>query len=161
MAVKFIFDANSIEAYPSASFPQYNLNDGRRAVLSFDDTFTESVYFSGVAASGWSGSITASVLGWSACAQSGSVVWQIQVEAITPGDSTDMRSACSFATSASVKMGITSGSGALLSASLAPDDDGAAAGDTLRFLLTRLTTSGSDDLVGDVDFYKLVIADGN
>lgn len=159
MPVRFTFGADNAR-YPSASFPQYNLNNSRRAVLSFDDTSTETAYFEAPAASGWSGSMSASVLGWSACSQSGSVVWQLQVEAVTPGDAVDMRSACSFATSASVKVGVPSGSGVLLSGSMNPDDDGVAAGDNLRFALTRLTTSGSDDLAGDFDFSKLIIADG-
>lgn len=159
MAVRLIFSADNAH-FPSASFPQYKINDSRRSVLSFDDTSTETAYFEAVAASGWSGCIGASVLGWSACAQSGSIVWQIQVEAVSPGDAVDMRSGCSFATAASVLQGIATGSGALLSASLAPDNDGAVAGDKLRFALTRLTTSASDDLAGDFDFSELVIADG-
>lgn len=159
MAVRYIFNADNAH-FLSASFPQYKVNDSRRTVLGFDDTSTETVYFEAVAGSGWSGSIGASIMGWSACNQSGSIVWQIQVEAVTPGDALDMRSACSFATAATVVVGITSGSGALLSASLAPDDDGAVAGDKLRFALTRLVTSGDDNLEGDFDFSELVIADG-
>lgn len=159
MAVRYTFNADNVR-FPSASFPQYKVNDSRRPVLGFDDTNTETAYFEAVAGSGWSGSIGASILGWSACSQSGSIVWQLSVEAVSPGEALDMRSACSFAAGASVLVGISTGSGVLLSASLAPDDDGAVAGDKLRFALTRLQVSGSGNLQGDFDFSELIIADG-
>ena len=158
MTVRFIFDADS-GIFPSGSFPelkQITNASMQRRVLAFDDTSTERCFFQTFAASGWSGSLGACVVGYPDSATSGSIVWQLSVDARAAGVTMD---GSSFGTTASILVGITAAS--LLSvAVLNPDDDGATAGRHLTFLLTRLTTSASDDATGDMFFQNLVIADG-
>lgn len=158
MAVRFIFDADSA-IFPSGSFPQlkqYTTGSMIRRVLGFDDTSLERCFFQTTAPSGWSGSMSACVISFPESATSGSMVWELSVDARAAGCTMN---ASSFNTAASIQVGISAGSDLHLNAANI-DDDGATAGKHLTFLLRRVTTNASDTATGDMNFLNLIIADG-
>ncbi len=158
MTVRYIFDADSA-ILPSASFPQlkqYTTGSMIRRVLGFDDTSTERCFFQTTAPGGWSGSMTASVIGFPESATSGSIVWELSVDARASGCTMN---ASAFNTAASIQVGISAASDLQVNAANI-DDDGAAAGKHLTFLLRRVTSSASDTATGDMNFLNLIIADG-
>lgn len=158
MPVRFIFDADSA-IFPSGSFAelkQITSGSMQRRVLAFDDTNVERCFFMSTAPSGWSGSIGACIVGFPNSATSGSVVWELSVDARASGCTMD---ASSFGATASALVGLTAASN-LSVAVINPDDDSAAAGKHLTFLLRRVTTSASDDATGDMFFQNLIVADG-
>src|SRR6185295_19385944 len=83
--------------FPASNFPQLTLSN-RRPVLAFDASTDETCYWTGVAWQGLTGTMTAVITYAMASATSGTVGFQVQIEAITAGDSTDTDAATSFDT---------------------------------------------------------------
>ena len=158
MSVRFVFDADSA-IYPSGSFArlrQFTAGSMVRRVLGFSDTNVERVFFQTTAPSGWSGSMSASVVSFFTSATSGSAVWELSVDFRASGCTMN---ASTFATTASAIADANAASNLRVTA-LNPDDDGAVAGGHLTFLLRRVTTHGSDTAASDCNFLNLIIADG-
>lgn len=158
MSVRFIFDADSA-IFPSGSFPelkQFSSGSMVRRVLGFDDTNLERCFFQTTAPSGWSGSMSSSVVAFPESATSGSMVWELSVDARAASVAMN---ASSFSTAASGQTGIN-GASFLSVTPINVDDDGVTAGTHLTFLLRRVTTNASDTATGDMNFLNLIIADG-
>jgi len=125
--------------------------------LAFDGAAnTERALFHCYAASGWTGSITASVVGRADAATTASVVWEISIDRFAPATSF---SSSTFATTSSAVAGtIAAGSGLWVTA-LTPDNDSVVEGDHFAILLRRLWNHASDTITGDYFMSELIIAD--
>ena len=160
MPVRYVFNADSAN-FPSGSFPELKValsGSVYQRVLAFDGSAnTERALFYGYAASGWSGSIGACVVGRVDNATSGSAVWEISVDRVASGTSFN---ASSFATSSSGIAGTIAGGSGLFIVGLTPDDDGILAGDKFVVMLRRLWNNGSDTTTSDYFMTDLIIADG-
>ena len=164
MAVRWIFDAFDNSKLPATNAAEpLILVSSRRGVGAYDDTTAETLYFESTAPSGLTGTITSSLTAFMASAESGSVVGQIQVEAFSEGDnSASMVTACSFDTSNSALGGVPASAGAWFTiAQTLTNNDSMAAGDSVRFAVTRLTTHGSDTATGDWYLRSFLVADGS
>lgn len=165
MATRFIFTAESAE-FPSANFPQLvpvNSTE-RRMALAFDASTDESAMWTAIAPQGWTGTITAIISYVMASATSGTVGFQIAVEAITSGDAVDLDATTSYDTvnnSASTTVPGTAGYMAQISITLTNNDSSAAA-DLLRFKLNRDADGSAitDNATGDACVLALEIRDG-
>lgn len=80
---------------------------------------------------------------------SGNVVWGVQVEAITDGDSLDLNSASSFDTTNNVTSAIPGTAGDPKNATVTlSNKDSVAAGDWVRLKVARKAADGSDTATG-------------
>lgn len=157
MGSRFVFLPNSAE-YPASNFPALALVN-RRPALAFDASTNETCYWSAVVPQGWTGPITAYIYYIMASATSGDVDVDVAVEAITDADATDLDAATSFATTNSadnVNVPSTAGYLDVIPVTLT-NDDGAAAGDYIRFSLTR--DAASDTAAGDMYVLAVEIRD--
>ena len=158
MAIRFIFDANSA-VFQSGSFArltQVISGSNIYRVLAFSDTNTERALFNTTAASGWSGSISASITAFPASATTNEFVWELSVNSVSPGG---LMSGSSFATAGSVSGSVTGASQWRVS-QLNIGDNGISPGYFLQFQLRRLPTNASDTAASDMYFHSLIIADG-
>ena len=160
MPVRFIFTPDSA-AFPSGSFPELKAiisGSVYQRVLAFDGTAnTERALFYAYAASGWSGSLGACVVGRADAATTASAVWEISIDRVAPGTSF---SSSSFATSNSAIAGTLAAGSGLYVTALTPDDDGVVSGDKFVIMLRRLWNNGSDTITGDYFMTELIVADG-
>jgi len=164
MAVRWIFDAfDSGKVLAANSAELLQLVSSRRGVAAFDDTTAETIYLESTAPSGLTGTITCSATGFMASAESGSIVVQVQVEAFSEGDnSASMVTACSFDTSNSALGGVPASAGVWLTVpQTLTDNDSMAAGDSVRFAITRLVGHASDNATGDWYLKSFLVADGS
>ena len=156
MATIAVFTPNSAE-FPSANFPQITTihSTGRRPVLAFDASTQETCMWTGVAPTTFTGTPTAVIQYVMASATTGSVDFEVSLEAVTDGDATDLDTAESFDTvnSGSATVPGTAGHIDQKSISLA-NLDGMVAGDYYRLKVSR----DADDAVNDTatgDLYLL------
>ncbi len=96
MATRAIFTPLSAE-FPASNFPQLTLSN-RRPVLAFDASTDETCYWTGIAPQGLTGTITIVITYAMASATTGTVGFQVALEAITDGDTTDTDATTSFDT---------------------------------------------------------------
>jgi hypothetical protein len=144
----------------SARFPASNAarlaevsrTSGRLLALAFDPTTDQTAVWRLIIPQGVSSTLTLVVSYIMASATTGSVRFQAAVEAITPGDATDLDAGESFDTdnSAGATVPGTAGYEAALSITLT-NADSYAAGDRVTIRLRRDAdgTSGTDDAAGD------------
>lgn len=158
MATRFVFRPGDAE-FPASNFPQYQLIN-RRPVLSFDPTTNESAMFSSVVPQGWTGTITAYVHYFMASATTDTVDLDAEVEAISDGDALDMDAADGFDSVNSQDNTTVPGTAGYKDVVIITltNEDGAVAGDEIRFRLTR--DAVSDDAGGDMHVTKVEIRDG-
>lgn len=157
MATRFVFLPGSAE-FPAATFPQLTLIN-RRPVLAFDATTNETCQFTGIAPVGLTGTLTADVFLMMASATSGDTDWDGSLEAVTPGDATDLDAGDSFATINSTDnttVPATAGYMQKITITLT-NNDSIAAGDYFRFRLTR--DAASDTGAGDAYVLAVALAD--
>lgn len=124
--------------FPATNFPALTLVN-RRPALAYDASTDETAYWTGIAAAGWTGTVTAVISYVMASATSGAVGFQVQVEAVTAGDSVDLDAATSFDTvnnSASTTVPGTAGYMGQISVTLT-NADSIAAADYFRLSLNR------------------------
>ena len=124
--------------FPSTNFPQLTLSN-RRPVLAFDASTDETAYWSFICPQGSFTTLTAYITYAMASATSGTVGFQLAVEAITDGDTVDTDSATSFDTvnnSASTTVPGTAGYIDQIAITLT-NRDNIAAGDYCRVSLNR------------------------
>lgn len=150
--------------FPATNFPQLLLNN-RRPALAFDASTDETCYFTWIAPQGLvtASPLTAVIFYCMASATTGTVGFQIAVEAITPGDAVDTDSATSFDTvnnSASTTVPGTAGFVDAISITLT-NQDGIAAGDSVRFSLNRDADGSAitDSAAGDCYVYQVELRD--
>ena len=157
MATRFILLPGSAE-FPAANFPALTLVN-RRPALAFDAATNETCYWTGIVPQGWTGTITALVYYIMASATSGDVDVDIAVEAVTDADATDLDAGTSFDTANSTDNTTVPGTAGYLdvvSVTLT-NNDSSAAGDYIRFSLTR--DAASDTATGDMYVLAVEIRD--
>ena len=124
--------------FPATNFPQLMLVN-RRPVLAFDASTDEACQWTVIAPQGLTGTMTAVITYMMASATSGAVGFQVAVEAVSDGDSTDLDAGDSFDTvnnSASTTVPGTAGYIDQISVTLT-NQDSVAAGDLVRIKLNR------------------------
>lgn len=94
MTTRAVFTPFSAE-FPAANFPQL-LVVNERPVLGYDATTGETARWTGIAPQGLTGALTAVITYMAASATTGTVQFDVALEAITDGDATDLDSATSF-----------------------------------------------------------------
>jgi len=145
--------------YPTTNFPALT-GINARPVLAFDATTNQTCYWSAVVPVGWTGTITAKVYYIMASATSGDVDVDVAVEAVTDADATDLDAGTSFDTTNSTDnttVPATAGYLDVVSVTLT-NNDSSAAGDYIRFSLTR--DAASDTATGDMYVLGMEIQDG-
>ena len=140
--------------FPSTNFPQLLPvhTTERRPVLAYDGTTAEKAYWSTKAPQQLTTPLTMVLTLIAASATTGAVVYQCQVEAITPGDAVDTDSAASFGTaniSSAVTVAGTAGFEFEIVITLT-NNDAIAAGDKVRFSVERLPANAGDTVTTDV-----------
>lgn len=158
---RFVLTPNSAE-FPATNFPQLTLVN-RRPVLAFDAATDETCYWTVAVPQGFTGTMTANITYMMASATSGAVGFQIQVEAVTAGDATDLDAGTSFDAvnnSASTTVPATAGYIGQISITLT-NQDSAAAADYLRFSLNRDADGSAitDSATGDAYVLALEVRD--
>lgn len=92
-----------------------------------------------------------------ASATSGSVVWDVRLAAVTPGDSTDV-DAKGFAAANTTTSAVAGTAGHLVEASVTlTNADSVTAGDLVVVRVARAAASGSDDATGDAELVAVTI----
>lgn len=137
--------------FPLSNFPAFT-SINQRPALAFDAATDETAYWTFVAPQGLSGALSLVVSYIMASATTGSVRFQGSVEAVTPGDATDLDAATSFDTANSAGGTVPGTAGYLQQISITlTNADSIAAGDCVRVALNRDAdgTSGTDDATGD------------
>jgi hypothetical protein len=139
-------------SYPSSNFPQLT-KVNQRPVLAFDDTTDETCYWETIARTGLTVPLTLHLYLIMASATTGATGWQVQVEAVTSGDATDLGNTTSFDTvnnSSSTTVPATAGYLQEISITLT-NNDSFAAGDYLRLAVNRDANSSAvtDSATGD------------
>lgn len=162
MATRLILTPQSAE-FPATNFPQILLVS-RRPVLAFDAATDEAAYWSAVAPQGMTGTWTAVLSLMMASATTGAVGFQVQAEAVTAGDATDLDAGTSFDTvnnSASTTVPATAGYLFQISITLT-NMDSVAAADYLRFSVNRDADGSAitDSATGDCYLLAVEIRDG-
>lgn len=161
MATRFVLTPHAAE-YPSTNYPQ-ELLVNRRPALAFDAATAETCYWTGVIPQGWTGTITLVIKWIAASATTGLADFEVAVEAITPADALDMDAADGFDTvntQAGVTVPGTAGYEGETTVTLT-NHDSSAAGDYVRFALTRDATDGTNDTAaGDVYVLLAEVRDG-
>lgn len=124
-------------------------------VLDFDDTVSESLFFSGVLPRHYVGGGLTVTLWWAAStATAGNVRWETAIER----GNTDL-DADSFATGQAATGAAPGTSGVPTSTSIAhtagAQMDGLAVGEPFRLRVTRLASDGADTMTGDAELYAV------
>jgi hypothetical protein len=150
MSTRAVFLPTGVE-FPSSAFCVPGLiND--RPVLAFDAATDENAYWTDVAAQGFTGAVTVVITYMMASATTGAVRFQVALEAVTDGDSTDLDAGTSFDTDNSAGATVPGTAGFIDQLSVTMTNaDSIAAGDYYRLRLRRDAdgTSGTDDAAGD------------
>jgi hypothetical protein len=94
MATRAIFTPLAAE-FPSSNFPQLLLVN-QRPVLAYDASTDETAYWTGIAAQGLTGTLTAIITYIMQSATTGTVGFQVSLEAVSDGDATDLDAGTSF-----------------------------------------------------------------
>jgi hypothetical protein len=158
MADRFVLLPGAAE-FPASDFPQLQrIND--RPVLAFDASTNETARWTAVIPAGWTGTVTAKIYYMMAAATAGDVDIDVAVEAVSDGDALDLDAASSFDTTNSTDNTTVPGTAGYMDviAVTLTNADGAAAGDLVRFALTR--DAASDTAAGDMYVLAVAIADG-
>jgi hypothetical protein len=149
--------ATIVQCFPeSAHFPSSNFAPltlvNQRPALAFDAGTVETVYWTFIAPTQMSGALTAKIHYIMASATTGTVDWEVALEAVTPGDATDLDAGTSFDTlnSASGTVPGTAGYEQMISVTLT-NKDSIAAGDYVRISLNRDAddAGANDSATGD------------
>jgi hypothetical protein len=156
-ATLLIFDPRS--ATPKGDAQLELAND--RPVLAFDGASNETAVFESVVPQGYAaGTVDAKIFYIMSTATSGDIDWDVEVEAVTDGDAFDLDASDGFATTnagTTTAVPGTAGHLDVVTVTLT-NDDGLAAGDYIRFRLTRdVVTGGGTPATGDARLTKLEI----
>lgn len=132
--------------FPSSNFPGLTTVNARPA-LAFDASTQETAYWTLVAPQGLSGALSCVITYMMASATSGTVEFEVAVEAVTDGDSTDLDATTSFDTvNASGSVTVPGTAGYIDQASVTlTNADSIAAGDLIRISISRDADDGTND----------------
>lgn len=149
--------------FPASNFPQLQkIVTPSRIVLSFDQTTPEKCYWTAVVPQGWTGTITAYI--YYICAvNSGKVDFEVAVEAISDGDAHDLDAGSYFDTVNTITAPTVPGTAGYMDVITCTltNEDGAVAGDIIRFSLERDADDGvNDTAAGDCHVLAVEIRDG-
>lgn len=158
MASRFVLSPYAAE-FPATNFPAI-VQVNRRPALAYDAATNETAYWTVIAPQGWTGTITAHIYYIMASATSGDVDIDVAVEAITDADATDLDATTSFDTTNSTDNTTVPGTAGYMDvvAVTLTNNDSSAAGDYLRFSVTR--DAASDTGAGDMYVLAVEIRDG-
>lgn len=155
---RFVFTPLQAE-FPTSNFPQL-MSVNQRPVLAFDASTNETCQWSRKAPIGLTGTLVAKIQLMMASATSGDTDWDVSLEAVTPGDATDLDAGDSFDTINSTDnttVPATAGYMQEISVTLT-NADSIAAGDYFRLRLTR--DAASDTGAGDAYVLNVELQDG-
>lgn len=134
--------------FPSSNFPQLTLSN-RRPCLAFDTTTSETCYWTVIVPQGWTSTYSLVITYAMASATSGTVAWDVAVEAITEGDATDTDATTSFDTANNSTTETVPGTAGYIDQTTVAltNHDSSAAADYLRISVARdvATDSASGD----------------
>lgn len=153
---RFVFTPYAAE-FPAANFPALLLSN-RRPVLAYDAGTQETAYWTGIAPQGLSGALSAVVTYAMASATTGTIEFEVAVEAISDGDTTDTDATTSFDTvnvSAAATVPATAGYIDQVSVTLT-NADSIAAGDYFRLSVSRDADDATNDTASG-DLYLLSV----
>lgn len=156
MTTKAILTPKSAE-FPTTNFPGLTVVNARPA-LAFDASTQETCYWTFVAPSDITGTMTAVISYMMASATSGNIEFEVAVEAVTEADATDLDATTSFDTvnsSGADAVPGTAGHLGQVSVTLT-NQDSIAAGDLVRVSVSR----DADDATNDTatgDLYLLAV----
>jgi hypothetical protein len=146
----------------SAHFPSSNFaaltTVNARPTLAYDGGSTnESAYWTFVAPQGLSGALSAVIHYVMASATTGNVRWGVAVEAVTPGDATDLDAGTSFDTANEGHGAVPGTAGYLGSQTITlTNADSIAAGDLVRVEVYRDASDTTNDTASG-DAYLLLV----
>lgn len=143
--------------FPTTNFAQRTRIDNE-LVLAYDASTAETAYWVCIAPQGLTGTMTAVVTYMMASATSGKVDFEISIEAITSGDSTDIDSTDSFDTANTITAPTVPGTAGFpqqFSCTLT-NQDSVAAADWVRLRLVRDAADGTNDTATG-DCYVLAV----
>jgi hypothetical protein len=164
MATRTIWDADQFVP-GNATVPGWGedlVSNIPRRYAALDATTDEEFYLYGVAPQGLTGTLTAVIYYKMASATSGAVRVQVSVEAVTPGDTTDLDATNSFDTANSNGGTVPGTAGYMQTISVTLTlADSMAAGDLIRLTVRRDAdqTSGTDDATGDMHILSVELRD--
>ena len=161
MATRFVGLPESAH-FPSSNFPQFTQSN-QRPVLAYDAATDETAYWTDIAPQGLTGTITAVITYAMASATSGTVGFQVAIEAISDGDAIDTDATTSFDTvnnSASTTVPGTAGHIDQISVTCT-NADSIAAADYYRVSLNRDADGSAitDSATGDAYVLAIEIRD--
>lgn len=160
MATRFVLIPEGAH-YPFTASPEFRYVFGR-PVLAFDANTDESCAFTVHAPQGLTGTLTATLNLFMASATTGNVEFEVQVEAVSPGDTTpNMGTATSFDTvnNGSVSVPGTAGHFFQIAVTLTNKDD-IQPGDYVRISVARDADDATNDTAtGDCYFLSLSLRD--
>lgn len=142
--------------FPSSNFPGLTTVNARPA-LAFDASAQETAYWTLIAPQGLSGALSCVITYMMATATSGNVEFEVAVEAVTDGDSTDLDATASFDTvNASGATAVPGTAGYIDQVSVTlTNADSIAAGDLIRISVSRDADDGTNDTATG-DLYLLM-----
>ena len=152
MATRAILLPGAAE-FPSSNFPQLTTihSTERRLVLGYDASTSETAMWTLVRPQGWTGTGTLVINYCMASATTGGVAFDVAIEAVTPGDSTDLDAATSYDTVNAGNDGTVPGTAGYpdtVSITLTNADSWADA-DLVRLSIARDVADGADTATGD------------
>lgn len=164
MATRFVLTPESAQ-FPSTNFPQLvTIHSTERIfVLAFDPDTAETCYWRTIVPAGWTGTITAVVTYCMASAVSGKVDFEMQVQAVSDGDSLDIDTNTNYDTANTITAPTVPGTAGYIDqfTITLTNQDSAAAGDWITFALKRDATDGTNDTAtGDCYVLSVEIKDG-
>lgn len=136
------------------TFPELLEDAYGRPLLAFDAASDEQVAWTSVAPQGLTGTLTFNLTGYMASATSGTLRFEVAVEAVTPGDATDLDAGDSFDTAngvTSATVPATAGYEFTTQVTLTTKDS-IAPGDSYRVRVKRVGTDSTNDTASG-DFY--------
>lgn len=156
----FVLTPNAAE-FPASNFPQL-MQVNRRPVLAFDAATDETAYWTIKAPAGVTTPIKAVVQYIMASATSGKVDFEGSIEAVTDGDAVDLDAGDSFDTANTITAPTVPGTAGYIDefTITLTNNDSPAAGDYVRFRLTRDADDGTNDTAtGDCYVLSVEILD--
>lgn len=132
--------------FPLNTFPALTTVNARPA-LAFDASTQETAYWTLIAPQGLSGALSCVITYMMASATSGNIEFEVAVEAVTDGDSTDLDATTSFDTvNASGATAVPGTAGYIDQVSVTlTNADSIAAGDLIRISVSRDADDGTND----------------
>ena len=136
--------------FPATNFPALSSVQAR-PVLAFDTTTSETCYWTVVAPQGLTGARSAVIHFFGNAAGTNGAAFDVAVEAITPGDATDLDAGTSFDSVNGGNAALPATQGYQTSVSITlTNADSAAAGDYVRISLARDVADANDTFAADV-----------